>query len=337
MHRAGLEYETGPKPKPNLKPKPPEEEEERRREDEAAGPQNRDQPIAIKRFRQSESRTHAQDSLGSRNSSVVLLHRRPVFLLPPARPVPSRRVLSALLLMATPAASSIATTVPVQAVLFDIDGTLCDSDPLHHVAFQELLLEIGYNNGVPIDDEFFIKNIAGRSDVEAAQNLFPDWELEKGLKFLEDKEAKYRSLAKERLEPVKGLGKVVQWVKDHGYKRAAVTNAPRINAELMISLLGLSDFFQAVIVGGECEQPKPSPYPYLKALKELQVSAEHTFIFEDSPSGIRAGVAAGMPVVALATRNPEKSLLEARASLLIKDYEDPKLWAALEEIDREEA
>ncbi|CAD6338034.1 unnamed protein product [Miscanthus lutarioriparius] len=199
-----------------------------------------------------------------------------------------------------PTVSSLATTVPVQAVLFDIDGTLCDSDPLHHLAFQELLLEIGYNNGVPIDDEFFIKNIAGRSDVEAAQNLFPDWPLEKGLKFLDDKEAKYRSLAKERLVPVKGLGKVVQWVKDHGYKRAAVTNAPRINAELMISLLGLSDFFQAVIIGGEW-------------------------------------VAAGMPVVGLATRNPENSLLEAGAALLIKDYEDPKLWAALEKIDREEA
>ena len=52
--------------------------------------------------------------------------------------------------------------------------------------------QIGYNNGVPIDDEFFIKNIAGRSDVEAAQNLFPDWDLDKGLKFLEEKEAKYR-------------------------------------------------------------------------------------------------------------------------------------------------
>jgi hypothetical protein len=84
----------------------------------------------------------------------------------------------------------------------------------------------------------------------------------------------------ERLEPVNGLGKVVQWVKDHGYKRAAVTNAPRINAELMLKLLGLSDFFQAVIVGGECEKPKPAPFPYLKALKELGVSAEHTFIFE---------------------------------------------------------
>ena len=231
----------------------------------------------------------------------------------------------------------LAATVPVEAVLFDIDGTLCDSDPLHHIAFQELLLAIGYNNGVPIDDEFFINNIAGRSDAEAAQNLFPDWPLEKGLKFLEDKDVKYRSLAMERLEPVKGLHKVVQWVKDHGYKRAAVTNAPRINAELMIKLLGLSDFFQAVIVGGECEKPKPAPFPYLKALKELEVSAAHTFIFEDSASGTRAGVAAGMPVVAVSTRNPEKSLQEAGAALIISDYEDQKLWNALEEIDSQEA
>lgn len=90
--------------------------------------------------------------------------------------------------------------------------------------------------------------------------------------------------------PVKGLAKVVQWVKDHGYKRAAVTNAPRINAELMISLLGLSDFFQAVIVGGECEQPKPAPYPYLRALKELQVSAEHSFVFEVKSNDLVTGI-----------------------------------------------
>lgn len=44
-----------------------------------------------------------------------------------------------------------------------------------------------------------------------------------------------------------------------------------------------------------------------------------------------------MPVVAVATRNPENSLVEAGAALIIKDYKDPKLWAALEEIDRKEA
>lgn len=54
---------------------------------------------------------------------------------------------------------------------------------------------------------------------------------------------------------------------------------------------------------------------------------------QDSPSGIKAGVAAGMPVVGLATRNPAHLLMEAGAAFLIKDYDDKKLWTALEELD----
>lgn len=87
-------------------------------------------------------------------------------------------------------------------------------------------------------------------------------------------------IAKEKIEPIKGLSKVTKWIEDRGLKRAAVTNAPRENAELMISLLGLSDFFQAVIIGSDCERAKPFPDPYLKALEVLKVSKEHTCVFE---------------------------------------------------------
>ncbi|CAL9064860.1 unnamed protein product [Musa banksii] len=230
--------------------------------------------------------------------------------------------------------SSLTRLDPVEAVLFDVDGTLCDSDPLHYYAFREMLLEIGYNNGVPVDEEFFIKNIAGRHNDDIASILFPDWDHEKAIKFVDDKEAMFRRLVSKELKPIEGLHKLCKWVEDRGLKRAAVTNAPRPNAELMISMLGLTDFFQVVVVGSECERAKPFPDPYLKALKELKASAEHSFVFEDSASGIKAGVAAGMPVFGLTTRNPEKSLLEAGASFLIKDYEDPKLWMSLEELNR---
>lgn len=87
-------------------------------------------------------------------------------------------------------------------------------------------------------------------------------------------------MASEQLKPVNGLYKVTKWIEDRGLKRAAVTNAPRPNAELMISLLGLSDFFNVVIVGSECDHPKPHPEPYLKALELLKASKDHTFIFE---------------------------------------------------------
>ncbi|KAI3804322.1 hypothetical protein L1987_25771 [Smallanthus sonchifolius] len=141
-------------------------------------------------------------------------------------------------------------------------------------------------------------------------------------------------LVKEKVKPIKGLFKLTKWVEDNGLKRADVTNSPRPNAELMISTLGLTDFFHNVIIGGECEHAKPAPDPYLKALEVLNVSKDHTFIFEDSISGIKAGVAAGMPVVGLTTRNPEQLLMKENPTLLIENYEDPKLWAILGELEK---
>lgn len=87
-------------------------------------------------------------------------------------------------------------------------------------------------------------------------------------------------MAVDKLKPVNGLYKVKKWIEDRGLKRAAVTNAPRVNAELMISMLGLSDFFQGLVIGNECEHAKPHPEPYLKGLEILKASKEHTFVFE---------------------------------------------------------
>ncbi|KAI4327229.1 hypothetical protein L6164_019717 [Bauhinia variegata] len=229
--------------------------------------------------------------------------------------------------------TSLAGLAPLQAVLFDIDGTLCDSDPLHYYAFREMLQEIGFNGGTPITEEFFIENFAGKHSNDAALAIFPG-DMERGLKFLDDKEAMFCRLAAEQLRPLNGLDKVRKWIEDRGLKLAAVTNAPRPNAELMIKILGLSDFFDVVIIGGECEHAKPHPDPYLKALEALKASKDHTFVFEDSVSGIKAGVDAGMPVVGITTRNPEHLLMEAKPAFLIKDYDDPKLWVALEQLDK---
>ncbi|CAL2258943.1 unnamed protein product [Prunus armeniaca] len=229
--------------------------------------------------------------------------------------------------------SSLSGIAPLEAVLFDIDGTLCDSDPIHCHAFREMLQEIGFNGGVPITEEYYIDNIGGRHNDDIARILFPD-DFQRGLKFTDDKEVMFRKLAPGQLKPVKGLHKLRKWIEDRGLKRAAVSNAPRPNAELMISILGLSDFFHAVILGSDCEHVKPHPDPYLKALETLNASKDHTFVFEDSTSGIKAGVAAGMPVVGLTTGNPAHLLMEAKPTFLIKDYEDPKLWAALEELDK---
>lgn len=169
---------------------------------------------------------------------------------------------------------------------------------------------------MPVDEEWFIKTIAGKHNDDIASALFPD-DQERGLKFCDEKEAMFRRfgtphtcnlcisidlvlvnhmldyippvsylfcvqyrLVKDQLKPIDGLYKVKKWIEDRGLKRAAVTNAPRLNAELMIEILGLKDFFDVIIIGSECERAKPYPDPYLKALELLKVSKDHTFIFE---------------------------------------------------------
>ncbi|CAN6697767.1 unnamed protein product [Malus baccata var. baccata] len=214
--------------------------------------------------------------------------------------------------------SSLACIAPLEAILFDIDGTLCDSDPFHYYAFREMLQEVGFNGGVPITEEFFSEKITGGHNEYLCSILFPDWDIERARQFLVDKEAMFRRLR--------------QWIEKQGLRRAAVTNAPKLNAELILSKLKLTDFFEIVVLGEECIRAKPFPDPYLTALEKLNLSNEHAFIFEDSVSGVKAGVAAGMPVVGLGTRNPEEALINAGASFVIKDFDDPKLWEALEEI-----
>ncbi|KAJ8538577.1 hypothetical protein K7X08_027798 [Anisodus acutangulus] len=126
---------------------------------------------------------------------------------------------------------------PLKAILFDIDGTLCDSDPIHYYAFREMLQEIGSNGGAPISEELFIKNISGMHNDELCRVLFPDWDFKKTIKFMDDKEDMFRRIASEQLKPLNGLEEVCKWIENHGLKQAAVTNA-----ELIISMLGLFRF-----------------------------------------------------------------------------------------------
>nr|AAY34255.1 beta-phosphoglucomutase [Hordeum vulgare]AAY34256.1 beta-phosphoglucomutase [Hordeum vulgare] len=212
----------------------------------------------------------------------------------------------------------------MEALLFDIDGTMCVSDPFHHRAFSELLQGLGYNGGAPITPEFGMAHMAGRSNQHIGRFIFPDWPQQRLHAFFSEKEALFALYAGEGLQEVLGLRELCRWARDRGLKRAAVTNAPRANAELMIGILGLADFFQLVVAGEDCREgrSKPCPDPYLRALALLGASAERSV----------AGVAAGMPVVAIASESREAKVVAAGASMIARDYRDavaPKIDSEL--------
>mmetsp|Transcript_8638 Transcript_8638/g.20752 ORF Transcript_8638/g.20752 Transcript_8638/m.20752 type:complete len:267 (+) Transcript_8638:198-998(+) len=223
-----------------------------------------------------------------------------------------------------------AETKPLAGILFDIDGTLIHSDPIHQIVFQELLLkEKGFNNDQPIDEAFFRKHIAGRQNALIMADFFPGWSIEQRVAWSDSKEARFRELAASEMMERKmpGLDKLRKWIEEKNMPRAAVTNAPRLNAEAMIGGIAYNDdFFQTLIIGDECEKAKPDPCPYLTACKHLDLDCSQCIVFEDSPSGARAGAAAGAYVIGILSGQDEKTLLEAGCSMAIKDYTDPKLW-----------
>ncbi|MDJ0704245.1 MAG: HAD family phosphatase [Leptolyngbyaceae cyanobacterium MO_188.B28] len=209
----------------------------------------------------------------------------------------------------------------LQAVLFDLDGTLANTDPIHFLIWQRLLQKYGLEIDVP----FYRQHISGRLNDDILQDLLPQLSSEEGKQFCLDKEARFRDMAQGQLQTLPGLLPLIDWLKQQGMQSAVVTNAPRPNTEFMLKTLKLDQTFDIVIISGDLPIGKPNPLPYQEALRRLDLAPEQSVVFEDSPSGIRAAVAAGITTVGIASSHPPKSLYELGAKLVIDDFTDDRL------------
>jgi len=143
------------------------------------------------------------------------------------------------------------------------------------------------------------------------------------------KEATFRERAAELLVQMPGLDAVKVWCDDLGLKKAAVTNAPRLNAEFILNCIEYRSWFPELIIGDECERGKPDPCPYLTAMARLGVKPENCIAFEDSPSGAASAVAAGVFTVGLLSSQDESKLRAAGCGLIVNDFQDDSLWKFL--------
>ncbi len=184
------------------------------------------------------------------------------------------------------------------ALLFDLDGTLIESDHLHHAAFATILAERG----------------------EAARHG----------EIADRKEAMFRDSLATSVEPLPGVGALLDWAEAEGVGIAVVTNAPRRNAEAMLAAAGLATRVPTLVIGEECARPKPDPLPYQTAMRLLGATPSTSTAFEDSRSGLRAARGSGAYVFGLSTGLTAAQLTEAGARTVIADFTAPALWAHLQ-------
>ena len=211
------------------------------------------------------------------------------------------------------------------ALLFDLDGTLVDSDPEHLSAFQRVFAP----HGIALDAATYAATIMGASNATIAglylSHLPPDVQTAT----LDAKEEAYRNGLGE-IEPIKGAVALLDHADRLGLKRAVVTNAPRANAERVLDALGIAPRLPILVIGAELARSKPDPLPYLIGLERTGALAAHSIAFEDSLSGVCAAAAAGLAVVGMATTLDSRTLTKAGALFVVKDFADPRIYDLIE-------
>lgn len=205
------------------------------------------------------------------------------------------------------------------ALLFDLDGTMLNSDPIHEVVFEELWAA----RGLRMAEGFYMQNVHGRLNVDVFADFLPEEADPQGLS--EWKEAQFRDRLPKPYPAMPGVAALLDRARDRGWQLAVVTNAMRLNAEAMLAAIGLRDRFQTIVIGEECDRGKPHPEPYLRAMAELGLPPESCIAFEDSPSGMRAAAASGAYAVGVRSGLDDATLRAAGAHRTIQDFTDPAL------------
>jgi HAD superfamily hydrolase (TIGR01509 family) len=208
----------------------------------------------------------------------------------------------------------------LRALLFDLDGTLCDSDPVHAGAWEEVLAR----RGVAMPIERYRAVISGKLNAEIGAMLFPDRPVSEHEAMADEKEALFRERAG-GLARLAGLDALLERARREGLATALVTNAPRLNVEHMLAGLGLAGAFAVEVLAEDLGRGKPDPLPYATALARLGITAGEGLAFEDSSSGIRSAKGAGLTVVGVATGHGEADLLAAGADIAVSHFADPRL------------
>jgi HAD superfamily hydrolase (TIGR01509 family) len=214
----------------------------------------------------------------------------------------------------------------LKALLFDLDGTLADTNSVHRLAWEEALKPYGYD----VTWDFYRENITGRLTSEVVEDLLPNSSPEEGRELVDAKEADFREQAGS-LEPLPGLMDIIAKGQEKGMGISLVTNAPEENVYAMIDVLDLDKVFEPVILADHVGAGKPDPAPYEAALEALGVSADEALAFEDSPSGIASSVAAGIPTIGIASTQEPEELEDLGVKLVVRDFSDPKLSALIED------
>jgi HAD superfamily hydrolase (TIGR01509 family) len=200
-----------------------------------------------------------------------------------------------------------------RAVLWDIDGTLIDSEEFHWLSWRDIMMK----EGIAITRDQFRSSFGQRNDSIITQWLGAAATPERISRIADAKEELYRDLVREKgVVPLPGVAHWLRWLEDQGWFQALASSAPRANIEVILEVLGTAHCFQGIVSAEDVRRGKPDPEVYLVAASRVGVQPARCIVVEDAAAGIEGARRAGMRSIGV-----ERSGKDLAADIMVKSLD----------------
>ena len=188
-----------------------------------------------------------------------------------------------------------------KAVLWDLDGTLVDSEEFHWLSWRDTMrLE-----GIELTYDKFLASFGQRNDRILGGWLGDDADPERVRRIGDTKEAEYRRLAEARgLQPLPGAREWLAGLRAAQWKQAIASSAPRANVEVMLRVLDLTQYIDAIVAAEDVTAGKPDPQVFLTAARKLGVPPQRCIVVEDAAAGVEGARRGGMKSIGVVKNGP---------------------------------
>jgi len=201
-----------------------------------------------------------------------------------------------------------------RAVLWDLDGVLVDSGPIHFLSWKQILAEYGRE----LTPETFAPAFGMTTADTILALLGPDAPVET---IAARKEALFRTLLSGQTVALPGAVRWLARLRQLGVKQALASSAPPENITAQLGALDGQQYFDT-IVSGQGQPGKPDPYVFIEAARRLGVTAQHCVVIEDSIAGVQAAQRAGMHCIAVTNTFRADDLTKAGAKRIVSSLDE---------------
>jgi beta-phosphoglucomutase len=205
--------------------------------------------------------------------------------------------------------------VRFKGVIFDLDGVLVDTVPLHYAAWKRLFDEYGY----AFDETIYRQKVDGRARLDGIRGVMSDLDEEAAIEASDRKQGYFLKMIDQgQLQPFPTSIPFVKTLKERGILLAAASSS--VNASNILERIGLLDEFTTVVTSADVIHGKPHPDIFLTAARNIGLAVSECIVFEDSESGISAARRGGFFCVGVDRHQQPQYFKEA--NMMVKDLAD---------------